>query len=143
MKGAGLGSWLEERCKAEGLSLRQASIKTGLSHTTIADLMKGNNPSPETLRKLAQAFNEGGDHHRMAIEDELLTLAGYRSERLEGEELSQPLAQLMDIVGEFSQSQLKIMARFAEFLAEIPVKGGQKRGTGRHDATSFLKKERR
>jgi len=124
MKGTGLGSWLEERCKAEGLSLRQASIKTGLSHTTIADLMKGNNPSPETLKKLAQAFSEGGEHHRMVIEDELLTLAGYRSERPEGEELSQPLAQLMDIAGEFSRSQLKIMARFAQFLAELETKRG-------------------
>ncbi len=122
MKGAGLGSWLEERCKAEGLSLRQASIKTGLSHTTIADLMKGNNPSPETLRKLAQAFSEGGDHHRMVIEDELLTLAGYRSERPEGEELSQPLAQLMDIVGEFNEPQLKIMLRFCDFIREMEKK---------------------
>jgi len=33
----------------------------------------------KTIRKLAQAFSEGGDHQRMVIEDELLTLAGYRS----------------------------------------------------------------
>jgi len=49
----------------------------------------------------------------------------------------------MDIVSEFSEPQLKIMVRFAEFIAEIPVKVGGKRGKGRNDTTSFLKKEGR
>lgn len=139
----GLGGWLAERCQQESLSLRQTAAKTGISHATVADIIKGSRASPETIKRLAEAFSEGGDHQRLVLEDELLVLAGYRSERPEGQELSLPLAQLMDIVGEFSWPQIKIMARFAEFLAEIPVKGGQKRGTGRHDATSFLKKERR
>lgn len=138
-----LGEWLEDRCRKEGLSLRQAAAKTGLSHATIGDIINGSHASPETIRKLAHAFSGSGDHQRLALEDELLVLAGYRSERLEGQDLSQPLAQLIDIMSKFSRPQLKIMAHFAEFIAEIPVKGGQKRETGRHDATSFLKKERR
>ncbi len=114
----GLGQWLNERCKAEHLSLRQAAAKSGLSHATIADIMKGTSPSPETIRKLALAFGENGNE-RLALEDSLLILAGYRTERPEGEDLSQPLARLMDMVANFNEPQLKLMARFAEFLTEM------------------------
>ncbi len=112
----GLGQWLEERCKAEHLSLRQAAARSGLSHATIADIMKGTSPSPESIKKLAQAFGENGNE-RLALEDSLLILAGYRTERPEGEDLSQPLARLMDMVANFNEPQLKLMAHFAEFLA--------------------------
>lgn len=121
----GLGGWLAERCQQESLSLRQAAMKIGISHATIADIIKGGRPSPETIKRLAEAFSGSGDHEKIALQDELLVLAGYRSERPEVQ-LSQPLAQLIDIMSEFSRPQLKIMARFAEFLAEIPVKGGRK-----------------
>jgi len=43
-----LGGWLRERCKAEGLSLRQAAALTGLSHATIDDIIKGGGASAET-----------------------------------------------------------------------------------------------
>ena len=114
----GLGQWLEERCKAEHLSLRQAAARSGLSHATIADIMKGTSPSPESIKKLAQAFGENGNE-RLALEDSLLILAGYRTERPEGEDLSQPLARLMDMVANFNEPQLKLMAHFAKFLAEM------------------------
>lgn len=114
----GLAQWLKERCKAERLSLRQAAARSGLSHATIADIMKGTSPSPETIKKLALAFGENGNE-RLALEDSLLILAGYRTERPEGEDLSQPLAHLMDMVANFNEPQLKLMARFAEFLAEM------------------------
>jgi len=137
----GLGSWLVERCQKEGLSLRQAAAKTGLSHVTIDDIRKGGRASAETIRKLSQAF--GGDGREMlALEDKLLVLSGYRSERPEGEELSEPMARLLDRLSGFSEPQLKLMERFAEFIAGIPVKGGRKRGTGRNHATSFLKQAR-
>jgi len=113
----GLGQWLKERCKAERLSLRQAAVRSGLSHATIADIMKGTSPSPETIKKLAHAFGEDGNQ-RLALEDSLLILAGYRTERPEGRDLSQPLARLMDMVANFDEPQLKLMAHFAEFLAE-------------------------
>ena len=113
-----LGVWLREKCTEEGLSLRQAAAKTGLSHGTIDDIIKGGGASAETIRKLAQGFSGSGDHQRLALEDELLVLAGYRTRRPEGQEPGQPLARLMDIIGEFSESQLKIMSRFAEFIAE-------------------------
>lgn len=113
-----LGSWLGERCKTEGLSLRQAATKTNLSHATIADVIKGSNPSPETIRKLAQAFSQGGDHHRRALEDKLLAYVGYRSEPLAGKEPNESMAILLDKLSEFNEPQLRIMVRFAEFLGE-------------------------
>ena len=137
-----LGGWLQERCQKEGLSLRQAAARTGLSHTTIDDIIKGGGASAETIRKLAQGF--GGDGRGMlALEDKLLILSGHRSERPEGEDLSEPVARLLDRLSQFSKPQFRIMERFAEFLAEIPVKGGRKRGTGRKEASSFLNQERR
>ena len=51
-----LGKWVEETCKQERLSLRQAASKTGLSHATIDDIIKGGGASAETIRKLAQGF---------------------------------------------------------------------------------------
>ena len=113
-----LGSWLEEKCKSERLSLRQAAAKTGLSHSTLANIRKGNsNVSGETIKKLARYF--GGDGtRRLVLEDRLLVLAGYRTERPE-DELNEPMARLMDTVSQFSKQQLKIMACFGEFLAEI------------------------
>jgi len=115
----GLSQWLKDRCKAEGLSTRQAAARTGLSHATISDIINGASlPSPETIKRLAKAFGEDGNE-RMALEDSLLILAGYRTQRPDGEDLSQPLARLMDKVANFSEPQLKLMARFAEYLAEL------------------------
>ncbi len=113
-----LGQWLVERCEQENLSLREAAAKTGLSHATIRDVMNNGRASAETIRKLAHAF--GGDgNERLALEDLLLVLAGYRTPRDDRTELSQPLARLMDLVAEFSEPQLKMMARFAQFLGEM------------------------
>ena len=117
---ASLGQWLQERCQREHLSLRQAAAKTGLSHVTIADIRKGVHPDPETIRKLAIAF--GGDgQQRLALEDQLLALAGYRSERPE-EEMGVEYGRLLDKIKQFSKSQIKIMGRFADFLIEIEDK---------------------
>jgi len=112
------GKWLEGKRQKQDLSLRQVAAKTGLSHTTIAEILKGNCPSPETIKKLAQTFGASGDHHRMALEDELLILAGYRSERPEEKEFSEPMARLLDQISEFKVHQLKIMSRFADFISQ-------------------------
>ncbi len=114
-----LGQWLEERCGREHLTLREAAAKTGLSHATIGDIIKGNHPLPETIRKLAQGFSGDGTAERLALEDCLQVLAGYRTPRPEGEELNEPLSQLMDKVKQFSEPQVKMMCHFADFLAEI------------------------
>lgn len=75
-----IGQWVEEKCKRERLSLRQVATKTDLSHSTIADIIKGSRPFPETITKLAQGF--GGDGKRgLALQDHLLVLAGYRTQR--------------------------------------------------------------
>lgn len=121
-QGKGLAVWLEERCQNEGLSLRQAAAKTDLSHATIADIIKGVHPSSETVRKLAGAFSSDGVHHRLALEDKLLILAGYRSERPKEKELSEPMARLLDRLGNFNEPQLKIMGRFADFVSQLEVK---------------------
>ena len=122
MKGQAIGSlaqWLEERCRKERLSLRKAAAKTGLSNNTIADIMKGTHASAETIGKLAHGFGGEGANQRLALEDELLVLAGYRTKRPEGEELSEALAQVMDKARQFDERQLKIMLRFADFISEM------------------------
>ena len=113
-----VSQWLEKRCQLEHLSHRQAGIKTGLSHATIADIRKGEHPSPESIRKLSRAF--GGDGKQgLVLEDQLLTLAGYRTPRLEGEEISEALAQLLDKVSNFNEAQLTIMVKFADFVTGL------------------------
>ncbi len=116
-----LSQWLEDRCHREHLSLREAAARTGLSHATIADIIKGSRPLPETILKLARCFGGDGNNERLALEDKLLVLAGYRTER-SGEKLSEQLAQLMDKVKRLSELQIKMMGRFADFLVEIAGK---------------------
>ena len=72
-----VGRWLKQRCQKEHLSLRQAAARTGLSHSTIQDIIEGRRPLPETIGKLAQGL--GGDGS-LALEDRLMVLAGYRRE---------------------------------------------------------------
>ena len=115
----GIGQWLKARCQGEGLSLRQAATRTGLSHATIADIMNGAQASPQTIGKLALAF--GGDgHHGRVLQDKLLTLAGYRSQGLG--ELNESLAKLVDKLSHFSEPQLKLIGHFADFLSQIQTK---------------------
>lgn len=116
-----LGRWLAERCREQGLSLRQAATKTGLSHATInAIITGGSSASAVTIRKLAESF--GGDgKHGLVLEDKLLALAGYRTPR--GEEgLSEPLAQIIDKLSKFSGPQLKLVEHFADFIHEMRTK---------------------
>ena len=122
----GLAQWLDEKCREEHLSLREAGKRAGVSHSTIRALMQGGRASAITVTKLAEAFSGSGDYQRLTLEDELLVMAGYRTPR-PGGEINQPLAQLMDEVSEFSRSQLKLMLCFAEFLGETAMKSGQKR----------------
>jgi len=117
MEEKNLSEWLKAKCDEEGLSLRQVATKVGVSHQTIAGLMNGKEALPQTIKKLTKAFADG-HHQRLALEDKLLSLAGYRTERPE-EELSEPLAQLMDKVQKFDEPQLKMVGHFADFLIEI------------------------
>jgi transcriptional regulator with XRE-family HTH domain len=105
-------------CQKQGLSLRQVAARTNLSHGTIADIIKGAHPSPNTIRKLAECF-AGLGYERLALEDELLVLSGYRTRRPEGQDLSPSLARLMDAASQLSGPQLSLMMRFAELLADI------------------------
>jgi len=101
-----LGEWLKAKCDEEGLSLRQVANKTAL---------------PQTIKKLAEAF--GGDHHQLiALEDKLLSLAGYRSERPE-EALSEPLARILDKLNALDVAQLGIVEQFADFILRMEKQG--------------------
>ena len=115
---SGLGQWLKQRCEAKGLSLRQAAAKIGVSHGTIAKIMDGASPAPETIKRIAQAFGQDGNE-KLALEDSLLILAGYRTERPKGEDISLDMARLKDVMSGFTESQTKMVIRFAEFLAEM------------------------
>lgn len=112
-----LALWLEDRLRSEHLSLRQAAAKTALSHATIADILNGQRPYPETIRKLAQGFTGEGS---LALEEYLLELAGYRAPR--PEQISEAWARVTDKVSRLSEPQLKIMGRFADFLLEVESK---------------------
>ncbi|MQY80819.1 MAG: helix-turn-helix domain-containing protein [Dehalococcoidia bacterium] len=120
-----LGQWLEQRCHREHLSLRQAAARAGLTHTTIADIIKGGRPSAVTIKKLAMGFG-GNGKQGLALEDQLLTLAGYRTPRPGGEEISESMAELIDKVDKFSEPQVRMMINFADFLVEIGELGGDR-----------------
>jgi len=112
-----LGEWLKVKCDEERLSLRQMANKTGVSHQTIAGLIDGKKALPQTIKKLAKAF--GGDHHQLiALEDKLLSLAGYRTERPE-EALSEPLARLLDKLNGLEVDKLEIIEQFTDFILRI------------------------
>lgn len=117
----GLGQWLREVCREEKLSLRQAAVKTGLSHSTISEVKKTGVASPETIKKLARAFSEDGSHHRLVLEDKLLVLAGCRSRHSE-DKISEPLAQLIDAVARFGEPQIKLVTHFAQYLSQMEEK---------------------
>ena len=101
------------------MSLRQAAQKTGLSHATISDVTKGNKPSPETIKRLAQAFSNNGFNERLALEDKLLVLAGYRTPRPKEETLSGPLARLLDKLIPFNEPQLESVGHFIDFISKM------------------------
>jgi len=113
-----IGQWLESKGKAESLSIRQMATKAGVSHQTIAGLINGTSPSIETIKKLARSFGEG-HQQTLSLEDELFALAGYRTPHTEGNRPNQAFAEVMDKISNFNDPQLKIMARFADFLIEM------------------------
>lgn len=116
-RNSGLAEWLRTTCKKRGLSLRQTASNTGLSHATIDHIMKGGSASAETIKKLAQGFST--DHNeRLALEDSLFVLAGYRTLRPE-EELNEPLAQLLDKLSHFNETQLHLMGHFADYISKM------------------------
>ncbi|MBA7581120.1 hypothetical protein ES708_23020 [subsurface metagenome] len=111
-----LGKWLRKACKGKNLSLRQAGKMIGISHTTIALILHDRPVHPLTIRKLAKTFSNG-KYHRAALEDELLTLAGYRSKP--PPEVNETIARLIDGVRDFSPEEIKMLTRFADYLREI------------------------
>ncbi len=117
-KQSGLGRWLKERCQQERLSLRQTAARTGLSHGTVEGIIKGASPSPQTIMKLVHAFART-ENERLALEDHLLMLAGYRTQRASVKELPELVARLLDLVARFNDKKLKLMVDFAEFLTEL------------------------
>jgi len=114
----GFGTWLRQKCSEEGLSIRKLAAKAGLSHVTIVEIKNGSRPSAETIKKLAAAFSNNGANQRVALEDYLLSICGYRSERMDGE-LSESQARLLDKVSQFSQTQFRLVEEFADYVAKV------------------------
>ncbi|MBA7593743.1 hypothetical protein ES703_00675 [subsurface metagenome] len=116
-----LGEWIQLKCAEDGLSLRQVATKVGVSHQTIAGLTNGKKALPQTIKKLAKAFG-GDDHQRIALEDKLLCLAGYRTERPD-EALSEPLARLLDKLNGLDADQLGMVEQFTVFIMTMETRG--------------------
>ena len=114
-----VGTWLQERCKEQGLSLRQAAAKTGLSHATIAAIIKSGRPSPETVKRLVHAFSGDGNNQRTALEDKLLVLAGIRARPYKEKIMPETTARLLDIISNFDEVQLKLVSDFASYLGQV------------------------
>jgi len=110
--------WLGERCREGRLSYRQAAAKAGLSHATIAIAINGARPAADTIKKLSVAFSNDGPNQRVALEDYLLTLCGYRSQPPEIK-LSEPLAKLLDKLSHYNEAQLQLMEEFASYIAKV------------------------
>jgi len=119
-----IAQWLRERCRRERLSLRQVADRSGLSHATVAQVMKTGAASPATVRKLVQAFY-GDGKQGMVVEDELLVAAGHRTPRPNGE-MSEAMAWLLDKLSHFSEPQLRLVGQFADFIAEVEMEGTKK-----------------
>lgn len=115
-----VAQWLHERCQEGSLSVRDVAAKAGLSHSTVADIKNGTHPSAETLSKLVKAFS-GDGHERVALENHLFILAGYRTP-LPGEEPSQALGEIIDMLSKFSAEQLKVMKHLADFISSLEGK---------------------
>lgn len=77
-----LAEYLLELCESQNLTMRQASIRSGLDPSTIAKIVRrskhGGAAEPATLQALADTLN--GDFHRMMV------LAGHLDEPPEVEE---------------------------------------------------------
>ena len=116
---SGVGVWLEEKCKEKNLSLRQAAELTKVSHTTLASIKNGSRPTAATIKKLADAFNENGPAERVALEDRLLILAGYRSVHPGETQSREPLARLVDKLSQFDDDQLKMIETIIDFCTTM------------------------
>jgi len=119
----GFDQWLRERRAKEGLSLRKAAARVGLSHGTIADIEKGVTPSQTSIKKVAQGFSRD-ENERLALEDSLLTLAGYRTPRSNGDDMSPAMGRLLDVTAGFEEGDLNIVTEFAEWLAGVIKRNG-------------------
>ncbi len=128
--GNALGNWLKDRCQQEHLSLRQAATKANLSHATISDIINGGRPSAATIVKLAEAFSNG-DSHKEELKDQLLSLVGYRGERIKGE-MSDAVARVVEKLNHVSPDQLEVIESLASFVTESGKHGirGARSSTG-------------
>lgn len=92
-----INDFLKELRERRGLTLRLASEKSGLSHSYISSLENGKhpqtkapiNPSPESLKKLSEAYNHPYE--------ELMRIAGYIDEGKKESDQS-PSESLYDFV---------------------------------------------
>jgi len=113
-----LAQWLEQRCQDERLSYRQAAKKVGVSHATIGDIRKGARPSATIIVKLAEAFGNGSKNQREVLEDHLLDICGYRSERTDPA-ISEPMARLLDRLSLLNDDQLKAVENIIDFSVSL------------------------
>jgi len=112
-----INDFLKELRERRGLTLRLASEKSGLSHSYISSLENGKhpqtkapiNPSPESLKKLSEAYNYPYE--------ELMRVAGYIEENKKESDYT-PSESLYDFVIRETEKKYGVTLRDDPFVLE-------------------------
>lgn len=130
-----LGEVLEKLRIDLSLSLREAAKRSGLSYTYIRDIERGYNrstkapikPTPETLQRLAKAYNYSYD--------ELMQTAGYIEDTPEPADNVDP--ELLEVLSQLSEEQQRrILERLDHPTSKRPLDLGSFRSP-RMNSTSM------
>lgn len=95
-----INDFVKELRERRKLSLREAGERSGLSHSYISSLENGKhpqtkapiNPSPETLKKLSEAYNSNYE--------EMMVIAGYIEENKKESDFTLPESEYENIIRE-------------------------------------------
>lgn len=112
-----INKFLKELRERRNLTLRIAAEKSGLSHSYISSLENGKhpqtkapiNPSPESLKKLADAYNYSYE--------ELMRIAGYIENKAEEKDAADKLIEYLDM----ELTDEEIMDRMNFYVDEIKL----------------------
>lgn len=112
-----LAQLLSTRRKEDGVSLREAAQRIGISHGYLNKLENGvdsrtgtkNNPTPETLQMIAAAYNWDYQY--------LLKICGYIDETASNNTLRPCIRKLIETCNPLSDTDIGYITKFAKFIS--------------------------